>query len=104
MRPPAQRPQPPTPPAQPTAPAGDHHGTDTNRLPAAPVLLAIQRRGRPRRQVIAGAALYRSRTEGLEERRSAVVTLAGILEQRRELLRTELLTKDDGMRGKIVVS
>jgi hypothetical protein len=41
-------------------------------------------------------ALFRSRTAGLEERRSAVVTLAGILEQRRALLKSELLTKDEG--------
>jgi hypothetical protein len=41
-------------------------------------------------------ALFRSRTAGLEERRSAVIALAGILEERRGLLKTELLTKDEG--------
>jgi hypothetical protein len=32
----------------------------------------------------------------VEERRSAVITLAGLLEERRDLLRAELLTKDEG--------
>jgi hypothetical protein len=41
-------------------------------------------------------ALFRSRTAGVEERRSAVITLAGILEERRSLLKAELLTKDEG--------
>jgi hypothetical protein len=41
-------------------------------------------------------ALFRSRTAGLEERRSAVIALAGILEERRGLLKTEFLTKDEG--------
>jgi hypothetical protein len=33
---------------------------------------------------------------GVEERRSAVITLAGLLEERRDLLRAELLTNDEG--------
>jgi hypothetical protein len=41
-------------------------------------------------------ALFRSRTADVEERRSAVITLAGILEERRGLLKAELLTKDEG--------
>jgi hypothetical protein len=41
-------------------------------------------------------ALFRSRTAGVEERRSAVIALAGILEERRALLRAELLSKDEG--------
>jgi hypothetical protein len=41
-------------------------------------------------------ALYRSRTAGVQERRSAVIALAGILEKRRNLLKAELLTKDEG--------
>jgi hypothetical protein len=41
-------------------------------------------------------ALFRSRNASVEERRSAVITLAGILEERRDLLKAELLTKDEG--------
>jgi hypothetical protein len=41
-------------------------------------------------------ALFRSRTAGVAERRSAVIALAGILEERRGLLKAELLTKDEG--------
>jgi hypothetical protein len=41
-------------------------------------------------------ALFRSRTATVEERRSAVITLAGILEERRDLLKAELLSKDEG--------
>ncbi len=41
-------------------------------------------------------ALFRSRTAGLEERRSAIIALAGILEERRGLLKAEVLTKDEG--------
>ena len=40
-------------------------------------------------------ALFRARAATVEERRSAVITLAGILEERRDLLRAELLTKDE---------
>jgi hypothetical protein len=41
-------------------------------------------------------ALFRSRSATLEQRRSAVIALAGILEERRDLLKTQLLTKDEG--------
>jgi hypothetical protein len=41
-------------------------------------------------------ALFRSRTASVEDRRSAVITLAGILEERRSLLKVELPTKDEG--------
>lgn len=41
-------------------------------------------------------ALFRSRNATVEERRSAVITLAGILEERRNLLNKELLSKDEG--------
>lgn len=41
-------------------------------------------------------ALFRGRAATPSERRSAVVTLAGILERRRALLRTELFKKDEG--------
>jgi hypothetical protein len=40
-------------------------------------------------------ALFRSRNATVEERRSAVIALAGILEERRDLLKAELLTKDE---------
>jgi hypothetical protein len=40
-------------------------------------------------------ALFRSRNTTVEERRSAVIALAGILEERRDLLRAELLSKDE---------
>jgi hypothetical protein len=41
-------------------------------------------------------ALFRARGAGVEERRSAVIALAGILEERRHLLKAELLSKDEG--------
>jgi hypothetical protein len=41
-------------------------------------------------------ALFRSRNATVEERRSAVIALAGILEERRNLLTMELLSKDEG--------
>lgn len=40
-------------------------------------------------------ALFRSRKASVEERRSAVITLAGILQERRALLKAKLLTKDE---------
>jgi hypothetical protein len=40
-------------------------------------------------------ALFRSRAAGVEDRRSAVIALAGVLEGRRVLLKAELLTKDE---------
>lgn len=51
----------------------------------------------PERDELAHAiALFRSRSSTREERRSAVVGLARILEGRRALLKEELLTKDEG--------
>lgn len=41
-------------------------------------------------------ALYRSRASGKPEKRSACVVLAGLLEERRELLEQNLLSKDEG--------
>jgi hypothetical protein len=41
-------------------------------------------------------ALFRGRGAGVPEKRSAVVALAGMLEERRELLRAELLSRDEG--------
>jgi hypothetical protein len=40
-------------------------------------------------------ALFRARAAAVEERRSAVITLAGILEERRGLLKAELLREDE---------
>ena len=41
-------------------------------------------------------AMYRSRASGKEEKRSACVVLAGLLEERRDLLTQNLLSKDEG--------
>jgi hypothetical protein len=41
-------------------------------------------------------ALYRGRGAAVEEKRSAIIALAGILEERRDLIRTELGKPDDG--------
>ena len=41
-------------------------------------------------------ALFRSRANSRSDQRSAIVSLAGVLEQRRGLLASELLTKDEG--------
>lgn len=41
-------------------------------------------------------ALFRARSAGRDEKRSAVVALAGILESRRGLLKAELVSKDEG--------
>lgn len=49
-----------------------------------------------RNRVRHAITLFRARTASLEERRSAVITLAGILEERRDLLKAELLSKDEG--------
>jgi hypothetical protein len=40
-------------------------------------------------------ALFRARAATVEKRRSAVITLVGILEERRSLLKAELLPKDE---------
>ena len=41
-------------------------------------------------------AVFRARTAGVPEKRTAIVTLAGLLEQRKDLLKTKLLSKDEG--------
>jgi hypothetical protein len=41
-------------------------------------------------------ALFRARSAGREEKRSACIALAGVLEQRRSQLKVELLSKDEG--------
>src|SRR5215468_3205601 len=41
-------------------------------------------------------ALFRGRSATLEDRRSAAITLSGILEERRALIKAELATKDQG--------
>jgi hypothetical protein len=42
-------------------------------------------------------ALFRSRDAGRETKRSACIALVGVLEKRRRLLKTELLSKDERM-------
>ena len=79
-------------------------GTDRGRLVHAPdddrdelVQRALQSPVPGVRDDVGHAiALFRSRAATTSERRSAVVTLAGILEHRRALLRTELFKKDEG--------
>ncbi len=46
-------------------------------------------------EVAHAIALFRARSAGASERRSATVVLAGVLEQRRRLLKEELLRKDE---------
>jgi hypothetical protein len=41
-------------------------------------------------------ALFRSRSAAREDKRSACVALAGLLEERRQLVKAELLSKDEG--------
>ena len=41
-------------------------------------------------------ALFRGRTATAEDKRSAAITLAGILEERRQLIKDELMTGDEG--------
>jgi hypothetical protein len=41
-------------------------------------------------------ALFRARDATVEEKRSAVIALAGVLEQRRALVKSELLRRDEG--------
>lgn len=47
-------------------------------------------------KVAHAVALFRSRQASVEDRRSACVALAGVLEARRHLLKQELLPKDEG--------
>ncbi len=47
-------------------------------------------------QVAHAVALFRSRTAGAEYKRSAILTLAGVLEERRQLIKAELGTADEG--------
>lgn len=77
-------------------------GEDTGRM----VRRVPNGLGRLMDEVVADAAvedpeahaisLFRKRGATREDRRSAVVALAGILEERRELLKDRLLTKDEG--------
>jgi hypothetical protein len=49
------------------------------------------------RDIVAHAiARFRSRSATREDKRSACIALAGLLEQRRDLVKTELLSKDEG--------
>jgi hypothetical protein len=47
-------------------------------------------------QVAHAVALFRSRTADAEYKRSAILTLAGVLEERRQLIKAELGTVDEG--------
>lgn len=47
-------------------------------------------------QISHAVATFRQREGTVEQRRSAIVALAGILEERRELLRDKLIRKDEG--------
>lgn len=51
--------------------------------------------GSDRDEVAHAVALFRGRAAGREDKRSAVVTLARVLEQRRALLKAELLSQDE---------
>lgn len=42
-------------------------------------------------------ALFRGRTATIEDKRSAIITLAGILEERRTLIKAELTSADEGV-------
>jgi hypothetical protein len=79
-------------------------GEDTGRLVTTPTddRAELVRRSlstpKPadRRTVEHAVALFRSRGATVEERRSAAFNLASLLEERRVLLKTELLSKDEG--------
>ena len=47
-------------------------------------------------QVAHAVALFRSRTADAEYKRSAILTLAGVLEERRQLIKAELGSADEG--------
>jgi hypothetical protein len=49
-----------------------------------------------RRTLEHAVALFRSRTAGREDRRSACIALVGLLEERRSVLKERLLSKDEG--------
>ena len=67
--------------------AGDHRDELADRV------AAVEAEWDTRQHAI---ALFRDRGAGVPEKRSAIVALAGLLEDRRSLLKTELLSKDEG--------
>jgi hypothetical protein len=78
-------------------------GEDTGRLvhfPADPrreLFRSALASGTPAVESVRHAiALFRARGAGREEKRSACVALAAVLEQRRNQIKSELLTKDEG--------
>ena len=78
-------------------------GEDTGRLVAVTdearaelVSTMAQRRGHTGDQVRHALALFRRREANEHDKRSAIVTLYGILEQRRDLLKEHLYQKDEG--------
>lgn len=52
--------------------------------------------GGTRDEIAHAVALFRSRSGTRQERRSAIIALAAVLEQRRSLLKAHLLSKDEG--------
>lgn len=79
-------------------------GEDVGRLVHAPadgrtelVERALAITGGPAAGTVEHAvALFRRRGAGCEDKRSACIALAGLLEERRDLLRSDLLSKDEG--------
>lgn len=81
-----------------------NEGEDTGRLVAvtdpgrSDLLAAMATRPDPSTgEVVAHAiALFRGRDAGEHDKRSAAINLAGVLEERRALLKAELVSKDEG--------
>lgn len=78
-------------------------GEDIGRMVRAPagelshlMAEALSHESSSRDDLVHAIALFRSRGATLQDRRSAIVTLAGVLEERRSMLKSELLSKDEG--------
>jgi hypothetical protein len=78
-------------------------GDDIGRLVHTPadgrhdlIETALTRPGGDADKVRHAITLFRSRGRSVEDKRSACITLVGVLEARRSLLKTELLSKDEG--------
>jgi len=70
-----------------------HSPSDPRRQLAAQAISSRSAAADPIRHAI---ALFRGRGAGREDKRSACIALAGVLEQRRSELKIELLNKDEG--------
>ena len=83
------------------ADAGEDRGRVVVAVPPgtnAVVEAALDLRDSPNaREVAHAVALFRSRSRDVPTLRSAVVTLAGVLEAHRSLLKSEMLTKDESV-------